>query len=169
LPFEYESTGTETHFADLRDPDWRSRRVFAFHRPETLKAWISNEDTLRDKLRLLPDLHRGGLWQCQFEAITNLEKSLADNRPRALIQMATGSGKTYAAVNFVYRLIKFANARRVLFLVSSCFRNTVEIAWAILVECFPYNTSFRAKYRFNCYLFHIATRLFLVLFLPGYI
>ena len=118
LPFEYESTGTETHFADLRDPDWRSRRVFAFHRPETLKAWISNDDTLRGKLRKLPELQMGGLWQCQFEAITNLDKSLAENRPRALIQMATGSGKTYAAVNFVYRLIKFANARRVLFLVD---------------------------------------------------
>ena len=118
LPFEYESTGIETHFADLRDPDWRSRRVFAFHRPETLKSWISQEDTLRGKLRKLPELHRGGLWQCQFEAITNLDQSLAQNRPRALIQMATGSGKTYAAVNFVYRLIKFANAKRILFLVD---------------------------------------------------
>jgi type I restriction enzyme R subunit len=118
LPFEYESTGTETHFADLRVPDWRSRRVFAFHRPETLKGWISQEDTLRGKLRKLPELQMGGLWQCQFEAITNLDKSLAENRPRALIQMATGSGKTYAAVNFVYRLIKFANARRILFLVD---------------------------------------------------
>jgi len=118
LPFEYESTGAETHFADLRDPDWRSRRVFAFHRPETLKEWISQEDTLRGKLRLLPELERGGLWQCQLEAITNLDKSLAENRPRALIQMATGSGKTYAAVNFIYRLIKFANAKRILFLVD---------------------------------------------------
>ena len=48
----------------------------------------------------------------------NLEYSLADNRPRALIQMATGSGKTFTAVNVVYRLIKFAKAKRVLFLVD---------------------------------------------------
>src|SRR5207247_5883543 len=48
----------------------------------------------------------------------NLEKSLAANKRRALIQMATGSGKTYTAVNFVYRLIKLAGARRVLFLVD---------------------------------------------------
>src|SRR5438874_11472088 len=53
-----------------------------------------------------------------FEAIRNLEKSLAANKRRALIQMATGSGKTYTAVNFVYRLIKLAGARRVLFLVD---------------------------------------------------
>ena len=47
LPFEYERTGIETHLVDLRDPDWRSRRVFAFHRPDTLKSWISQQDTLR--------------------------------------------------------------------------------------------------------------------------
>ena len=32
--------------------------------------------------------------------------------------MATGSGKTYTAVSFIYRLIKFANAKRILFLVD---------------------------------------------------
>lgn len=36
LPFVYESTGAETFFRDIRDPDPRSRRVFAFHKPETL-------------------------------------------------------------------------------------------------------------------------------------
>lgn len=118
LPFEFESTGTETHFADLRDPDWRSRRIFAFFRPETLQYWINEKDTLRDRLRKMPNLAKASLRDCQFEAITNLEKSFAENRPRALIQMATGSGKTYAAVNSVYRLIKNAKARRVLFLVD---------------------------------------------------
>ena len=46
------------------------------------------------------------------------KQSLADNRPRSLIQMATGSGKTFTAVNFCYRLIKFAKAKRILFLVD---------------------------------------------------
>jgi type I restriction enzyme R subunit len=59
-----------------------------------------------------------GLRACQIEAIVNLERSLAEARPRALIQMASGSGKTYTAVSSAYRLIKFANARRVLFLVD---------------------------------------------------
>src|SRR5439155_7832026 len=58
------------------------------------------------------------LWSAQVEAIRNLEKSLAANKRRALIQKDTGSGKTYTAVNFVYRLIKLAGARRVLFLVD---------------------------------------------------
>ncbi|MBO8127757.1 MAG: DEAD/DEAH box helicase family protein [Peptococcaceae bacterium] len=118
LPFAYESTGIETFFRDLRDPEPRSRRVFAFHKPETLNAWISQEKTLRARLRNLPPLITVGLRDCQVKAIKNLEVSLAGDRPKALIQMATGSGKTFTAVSFIYRLIKFANAHRVLFLVD---------------------------------------------------
>ena len=66
----------------------------------------------------MPELIEDGLWPAQIIAINNLEKSLADNRPRSLIQMATGSGKTFTAISFIYRLIKFAKARRVLFLVD---------------------------------------------------
>lgn len=117
-PFAYESTGFETFFRDSRDPESRSRRIFTFHKPETLYEWFSQEDTLRVRLRNVPPLITTGLRDCQIEAVKNLEKSFAEARPRALIQMATGSGKTYAAVSFVYRLIKFANARRVLFLVD---------------------------------------------------
>lgn len=118
LPFAYESTGIETWFRDNRDPAPRSRRVFAFHRPETLKELLDQPDTLRARLRDMPPLAAEGLWNCQIEAVTNLEKSLAQDKPRALIQMATGSGKTFTACTFTYRLIKFAKARRVLFLVD---------------------------------------------------
>lgn len=118
LPFAYESTGSETLFADLRDPDFRSRPVFAFHKPETLLDWSVQSETLRQRLQELPPMVEEGLRACQIEAITNLEKSLAEARPRALIQMASGSGKTYTAVSSAYRLTKFANARRILFLVD---------------------------------------------------
>jgi type I restriction enzyme R subunit len=121
LPFLYESTGVETFFRDNRDPEPRSRRVFAFHRPEMLADWLSQPDTLRARLRVLPEIYpliTNNLWSAQVEAINNLEQSFATDRPRALIQMATGSGKTFTAVNFVYRLIKHAKARRVLFLVD---------------------------------------------------
>lgn len=122
LPFAYESTGTETFFRDLRDPDSRSRRVFAFHTPETLHDWVEKSGTLRARLRTVPPLVKEGLRDCQVEAIENLERSFAGARPRSLVQMASGSGKTFAAVTFVYRLIKFAGATRVLFLVD---RNTL--------------------------------------------
>jgi len=122
LPFAYESTGVETFFRYLRDPESRSRRVFAFLKPETFLEWLSQGNTLRARLRGMPPLITEGLRRCQVEAIGNLERSFAEARPRALIQMASGSGKTFAAVTFVYRLIKFANAKRVLFLVD---RNTL--------------------------------------------
>ncbi|MEI8209209.1 MAG: DEAD/DEAH box helicase family protein, partial [Methylococcales bacterium] len=56
---------------------------------------------------------------CQITAITNLEASFKQNRPKALIQMATGSGKTFTAITAIYRLLKYANAKRVLFLVDT--------------------------------------------------
>jgi len=118
LPFAYNSTGKETSFVDMRDPRPRSRRIFSFHRPESLKEFLSDEKTLRRKLQEMPPLITEGLRDCQIEAVTNLEKSFKDTRPRALIQMATGSGKTFTAISFVYRLIKHSNAKRVLFLVD---------------------------------------------------
>ena len=118
LPFLYESTGVETYFRDERDPEPRSRRVFAFHRPETLAEWLAESDTLRGRLRTLPPLEPRNLRACQLEGIANLEKSFALAHPRALIQMATGAGKTYTACSFAYRLIKHAGARRILFLVD---------------------------------------------------
>ena len=100
--------------------------MFTFHRPETLAEWVRawtefggvEQATLRQRLLQLPPLHPTGLWAAQETAIRNLEVSLVHFRPRALIQMATGSGKTFTAANICYRLIKHADASRVLFLVD---------------------------------------------------
>ena len=119
LPFVYESTGEVTRFTDYRDPKPRSRNVFTFHRPETFAQWLSQDKTLRGRLHDLPALPTDGLRDCQITAITNLEKSFAAQRPKALIQMATGSGKTFTAITFIYRLLKFAKAKRILFLVDT--------------------------------------------------
>ncbi|MEZ5324269.1 MAG: DEAD/DEAH box helicase family protein [Verrucomicrobiales bacterium] len=118
LPFTYETTGVETNFCDQRDPDSRSRPVFTFHTPEHLLELVQQPETLRARLRQFPALNTAPLRECQIDAITSLEKSLAANRPRALIQMATGSGKTFTAVTQAYRLIKHAGAKRILFLVD---------------------------------------------------
>ena len=118
LPFRYESTGVETFFTNDLDPEPRSRRVFAFHAPATLAGWAAEPLSLRGRLRQMPPILTQNLWPPQVRAIEGLERSLADDRPRALIQMATGSGKTFTAVNAVYRLIRHANARHVLFLVD---------------------------------------------------
>jgi len=126
LPFVYESTGTITRFTDYRDPRPRSRPVFTFHRPETFHEWLSKPASLRTRLHDLPSLNEQGLRVCQIRAIDNLEQSFRDGRPRALIQMATGSGKTFTAISSIYRLLKHADAKRVLFLVDT--RNLGEQA-----------------------------------------
>jgi type I restriction enzyme R subunit len=126
LPFRYESTGIETRFTNAGEPIPRSRRVFDgyFHRPETLAAWIEQvaatleAGTFRTRIDRLPPIDDSNLWSAQHEAVHNLEASLRANRQRALIQMATGSGKTYTAATLAYRLIEFADAKRILFLVD---------------------------------------------------
>jgi type I restriction enzyme R subunit len=119
LPFQYESTGTETYFTDARDPSPRQREIFNFHKPETLNEWLKQEETLRSRLKKFPTLNSSGLRVCQVNAIINLEESFSLNKPRALVQMATGAGKSYCAVTSVYRLLKFAKAKRILFLVDT--------------------------------------------------
>ncbi len=119
LPFAYESTGEVTQFTNGLDPDPLSREIFTFHRPgELLRLQDLGSAQLRRALRQMPGLPQGKLWPVQHEAIRNLERSLAHGRPRALIQMATGSGKTFTAVTACHRLIKYAGAKRILFLVD---------------------------------------------------
>ena len=119
LPFVFESTGAETRFTDNRDPSPRAREIFSFPRPETLKERLEQPDTFRERLKHMPTLDKTGLRVCQERAITQLEASLAHNRPKALVQMATGSGKTFTAISSAYRLLKFAKAKRILFLVDT--------------------------------------------------
>ncbi len=130
IPFIYEATGYETRFTNYLEPEPRSRAVFTFHRPETLRRWLEQappdvpatmNDMLRSRLRRMPPLQQTNLRKHQLQAITNLERSLAENRPRALIQMAAGGGKTYMAVSSIYRLLKFGGAHRILYLVDRVF------------------------------------------------
>jgi type I restriction enzyme R subunit len=131
LPFLYESTGVDTRFTNLLDPTPRSRRIFQFHRPKTLAEWLDVAvaiqsgrpgalvaPTFLGRMGKAPPLNSTGMWPAQIGAVERLEASITDGRPRALIQMATGSGKTFTAISAIYRLIKFGGARRVLFLVD---------------------------------------------------
>lgn len=126
LPYVYESTGTLTRFTDFNDPKPRGRNIFSFHKPETLAEWQKQGRSLRDRLNSIPELDPTGLRPAQIVAIENLEHSFKKSRPRALIQMATGAGKTFTAATFIYRLLKHADAKRVLFLVDT--RNLGEQA-----------------------------------------
>jgi len=120
LPFLYLSTGAITRFADARDPKPRFRETFTFHRPEGLQSWLRKDKSLRRRMAEdMPALITTGLRDCQIDAITKLEESFKKNKPKALIQMATGSGKTFTAITFIYRLLKNVKANKVLFLVDT--------------------------------------------------
>jgi type I restriction enzyme, R subunit len=133
LPFCYQSTGVETRFTNLLEPDAASRNVFSFHRPETLADWLEDElnhpgSTVKARIRQAPPLAEEGLRPAQIKSIKNLELSLGLGKPRALIQMASGGGKTFTACESIYRLIKYGGAHRVLFLVdrSNLGRQTLK-------------------------------------------
>jgi len=119
IRFAYEATDKLTRFTDYNDIKYRSRTVFSFHRPETLKALLKQADTVRNNMKHFPEFAPTGFRKCQIAAIENLEESFADNRPKALVQMATGAGKTFTAITAAYRLLKYGKMNRILFLVDT--------------------------------------------------
>jgi len=119
IRFAYEATDKLVRFTDYKDIKFRSRTVFSFHRPETLKALLTAGDTIRNNMKHFPALDDTGFRQCQINAIHNLDISFANNHPKALVQMATGAGKTFTAITAAYRLLKYGKMNRILFLVDT--------------------------------------------------
>ena len=86
---------------------------------EPSAAVLAPSGTFLARLQHMPPLvtewGQGGasyqLWPAQIKAIQNLETSLAANKPKALIQMATGSGKTFTAISFIYCQVKYRQLR----------------------------------------------------------
>ena len=72
LPFAYLSTGEETLFINHFDPHPRTRPVFSFHRPDTLREWLT-ADTLDAWLK-----RSGGFYTAADE--TNARHSRAGRR-----------------------------------------------------------------------------------------
>jgi type I restriction enzyme, R subunit len=116
--FEYVASSGELRFRDHADPAPHARRVFFFHRPETLQRWHGDDATIRRRLQAMPPLVTEGLRDCQAGVVQALEASLAAGKPRALIQMAAGAGKTFTAATFSHRLLAHGKFRRILFLAD---------------------------------------------------
>ncbi|MBR6671218.1 MAG: DEAD/DEAH box helicase family protein, partial [Ruminococcus sp.] len=119
IRFAYEATDKLTRFTDYDDEKFRSRTVFTFHRPETLAALLHQKDTIRNNMKHFPAFDETGFRDCQIKAIKKLDSSLSENKPRALIQMATGAGKTFTAITAAYRMLKYGKMKRILFLVDT--------------------------------------------------
>ena len=125
LPFIYEASGSETHFTNGYDPYPRARELFNFQTPETLARFIRDSEshpsapTWRGRVLSMPNYDDYPLRPAQRDAIKGVEYSLgAGTHSRSLVQMATGAGKTFFAVNEAYRLLRYGGFNRILFLVD---------------------------------------------------
>ena len=114
LPFIFTSNGKELYFCDFREPDSYFKPIMAIPTPHELVKKLGIEDTFAG----LPTLKKNGLRDCQYEAVTELEKSFRAGQKRALMVLATGAGKTYTACLAAYRMLSYTPMRRVLFLVD---------------------------------------------------
>ena len=114
LPFIFTSNGEELYCCDFREQDSCFKQIMAIPTPHELVKKLGIEDTFAG----LPTLKRKGLRVCQYEAVTELEKSFRSGQNRALMVLATGAGKTYTACLAAYRMLSYTPMRRVLFLVD---------------------------------------------------
>ncbi len=114
LPFIFTSNGKEIYFCDFREPDSYFKPIMTIPTPHELVKKLGIEDTFAG----LPTLKKKGLRDCQYEAVTELEKSFRAGQNRTLMVLATGAGKTYTACLAAYRMLSYTPMRRILFLVD---------------------------------------------------
>ncbi|WP_289307414.1 MULTISPECIES: DEAD/DEAH box helicase family protein [Bacteroides] len=114
LPFIFTSNGKELYFCDFRKQDHYFKQIMTIPTPHELVKKLG----INDYFAGLPTLRKKGLRDCQYEAITELEKSFRSGQKRALMVLATGAGKTYTACLAAYRMLSYTPMRRVLFLVD---------------------------------------------------
>lgn len=114
LPFIFTSNGKDLYFCDFREQDSYFKQIMSIPTPHELVEKLGIEDTFAG----LPTLKKKGLRDCQYEAVTELEKTFRNGQNRALMVLATGAGKTYTACLTAYRMLSYTSMRRVLFLVD---------------------------------------------------
>ena len=114
LPFIFTSSGKELYFCDFRKQEQSFKQIMAIPTPYELVKQLGISDSFAG----LPTLQKKGLRDCQYEAVTELEKSFRAGQNRALMVLATGAGKTYTACLAAYRMLSYTPMRRILFLVD---------------------------------------------------
>jgi type I restriction enzyme, R subunit len=135
VPFLFATNGTGFHYKfENRSGTWFLDCRTATNHPRALKNWLSPADLVKlykknieqaqqnlenDPLEYLKNPNGLNFRYYQFEALDAIEKAVSDpDNSRALLAMATGTGKTRTILGIVYRLIKSERFNRVLFLVD---------------------------------------------------
>ena len=117
LPIIYLSNGKQILFKDYRNQDSEYQELGRIHTPKEISKMLGITDAYAG-LPALSEREKKALRDCQYEAITELEKSFRMGQNRALMVLATGSGKTYTACMAAYRMLSYTPMKRVLFLVD---------------------------------------------------
>ena len=133
LPFVYLSNGKEIAFKDCLKPNAKYEIITKFPRP-----WDLVRRLQLGEFDGLPYLSPKGLRKCQYEAVNNLEASFKEGKRRAVMVLATGSGKTFTACMMAYRMLSFTPMKHVLFLVD---RNNLGTAAATELKTFKLTES----------------------------
>jgi type I restriction enzyme R subunit len=117
VPFLYSTNGMEIWYHDIRHPLSRSRKISGFHTPGALDDKLNYDfEKLNNRFFDVPDNAMMRDYQCECcDAIGN---AIVDRKRTMMVAMATGTGKTFMAVNLIYRLMEAGVAKRVLFLVD---------------------------------------------------
>ena len=119
LPFGITSNGEVSYLEDYRKGGLVSDDDLETYKRTLPTPWkLVRTLGIDNPFAGLPYLKQGPLRNCQYEAITELETSFRNGRRRALVVLATGAGKTYAACLAAYRFLAFTPMRRILFLVD---------------------------------------------------
>jgi type I restriction enzyme R subunit len=106
-------------FLDVRDNSNRRKALKGWYSPTEIKKYLKQTSQQADqKLDEMDFGYDLKLRDYQVDAIKAIEKTIKNGESKALVAMATGTGKTKTSIALVYRLLKSERFRRILFLVD---------------------------------------------------
>ncbi len=106
-------------FLDIRNDTNRRRALKGWYTPTELKNYLRQTPQQANiELESMGFDYELKLRDYQKEAILSVEQAIKDGKDKALVAMATGTGKTKTCIALLYRLLKAQRFRRILFLVD---------------------------------------------------
>ncbi len=119
VPFLYSTNGELIFYLDTRKKENISSEISDFHSPQALlDKFNRNTEKAEQWFQKTPVNEIKRLRPYQVEAIEAIEEGLCSGKNKMLVAMATGTGKTFTLISFIYRLLKSGYAKKILFLVD---------------------------------------------------
>lgn len=108
LDYTFSTNGKEIYQICMKTGE--EKLIFNFPTPEKLwELTYSNQNDWRDKFNKIPFEDKSGTWQLRYYqeiAVRNTLEAIAQNKPRILLTLATGTGKTAIAFQIAWKLFQ---------------------------------------------------------------